>query len=374
MPTVCLDCRYIKPRPSGIAGVVSALVDHLPALAPDWRFLFLRHASLRRALSDAPNVTEIELAAEVNGPAGMWFLPQLVDLRGIDLFHAPANILPRGLDMPCVTTIHDLMWLTHPNLCNAGPWGRVERFFYRHGINRALEQSDAIVTVSQSTRDSIVERSAGLAGKTRAILPGVSAGFQPQDVSQAMLQHLSIGAARYVLVVGQNAPYKNHEGALRGFARAFANEPDIDLVFVQRRSGSSGPVRRLANTLNLSGRVHFLPSLEERDLATLYSGAMALLHPSFQEGFGMPLAEAMASGLPVITSKCSAMPEVTGGAALLVDPEDSSSIAFALKRVADEPGLADKLRNDGLARAKQLDWHDFAVGNLEVYKHVLGQN
>jgi glycosyltransferase involved in cell wall biosynthesis len=96
-----------------------------------------------------------------------------------------------------------------------------------------------------------------------------------------------------------------------------------------------------------------------------------LLHPSFIEGFGNPVAEAMACGCPVVTSNCSAMPEVAGGAALLVDPHDPASIAAALRRVTQDPALAAELRQLGLARAARLDWRAFAAANLALYRKVL---
>lgn len=352
--------------------MVAALAEHLPALAPDWRFKFLRHASLGHALSAAPNVTEIALRSEPNGPASMWALPHLADFSDVDLFHAPSNILPRGLNMPTVTTIHDLMWLTAPELCNQSLWGHVERKFYGHGIKRALRQSDAIITVSDATRNAILELRPELAERTFAFLSGVSDSFSPHTVQPTILDRLGLSASRYVLTVGQYAPYKNHEGAMRSFARAFANRPDIKLVFVQRQGSGKLALDRLAASLGVTDRVRFLPAVEQEELASLYAGAMALLHPSLCEGFGMPLGEAMASGCPVITSDCSAMPEVTSGAALLIHPHDPAAIAHALMRIADEPGLADAMRTKGLERAAQLNWREAAKGTLEVYRRVLG--
>ena len=138
------------------------------------------------------NVTEVEVRAEPNGPASMWWLPQIVDLSDVDLFHAPSNTLPRGLSMPCVTTIHDVMWLTDPQLCNPSAWGLVERHFYRHGIKRALQQSDAILTVSKATREAILALRPGLAENTHAALSGVSKAFLPREADPAELQRLGL--------------------------------------------------------------------------------------------------------------------------------------------------------------------------------------
>src|SRR5579862_4666388 len=113
-PLICIDCRYLRERPSGMAPMIQSLVDYLPGWAPEWRFLFLRHPKAKAPLSHAPNVTERVVHREANGPATLWFLPWFVDLRGVSLFHATFNILPFGLKMKTIVTINDVMWMTHP--------------------------------------------------------------------------------------------------------------------------------------------------------------------------------------------------------------------------------------------------------------------
>lgn len=352
--------------------IVQQLVDHLPELAPEWRFLFLRSAEWLDRLSDAPNVEELVLQPPANGPASMWFMPQLVDFGHLDLFHAPSNILPAGIPVPTVTTIHDLMWLDSPELCNPQAWGRVERLFYQNGIRRALKSSDAIISVSEATRDRIAAHDSTAAARTSAILPGVSPAFQPRTARREHLATLGVPQGRYMLTVGQNAPYKNHAGAIRGFAAAAGEIGDLDLVIVQRRGPGNDELKQLSRAAGAEGRVHFVEPVEDEVLVELYCGATALLHPSLCEGFGMPIAEAMACGCPVITSDRAAMPEVAAGAALLVDPLDPGSIASAIQRLASEAPLAGKLRDRGLKRASELSWKAFAMRHVEVYSAVLG--
>jgi glycosyltransferase involved in cell wall biosynthesis len=369
---IALDCRYIGPKPSGIAEVVAALVEHLPALAPDYEFTFLRNALRDEPLSDAANVRELVVRSPANGPVTLLHLPLAVDLAGIDLFHAPANILPGGLAMPAITMVHDVMWLTHPQWCNPSPWGQVERRFYGHGIRRALARSALVTTVSEASRAEIGRIAPQAAGRVVVTPSGVAEDFRPLPPDSATLARIGVPAGRrYVLVVGQGAPYKNHEGALRAFALAFGAEEGIDLVLVRRRGDTGPALERLAETLGIAGRVHFLAAVDRPALVRLYSGAAMLLHPSFIEGFGNPLAEAMACGCPVVTSDCSAMPEVTGGAALLADPHDPGALAAALKRVAADPALAADLAARGLKRAAALDWRAFAAANLALYRRVL---
>lgn len=374
MMTICIDCRYVGPRPSGIAEVVRRLIEHLPVLAPDLRFMLLRNATHAGPLSDAPNVIEQVVHEAANGPATMWWLPEVVDLSRVDLFHATFNIMPAGLTMPCVVTIHDIMRLTHPTWCRTGIRGAVERVFYGHGLRRAIRHADAIAAISSFTADEIARYHSPAAARTSVTTSGVSSQFRPTAPDPITLTALGLKPDRpFVLTVGQDAPYKNHEGALRGFAAAFPGDSPINLVFVQRQGAGRARLIALAGALGVSDRICFLSTVDETQLVALYGAARVLLHPSLGEGFGNPVAEAMACGCPVVTSTTSSMPEVAGGAAVLADPHDFTSIASGLLSVVHSPARAAAMRRAGLARAAALDWRDFAVANLAIYRRLLAE-
>jgi glycosyltransferase involved in cell wall biosynthesis len=374
MTLVCIDCRYIGGNPSGIGEVTWGLVRNLPRLAPNLDFVFLRTTERCAPLSTAANVTEISVNAPANSPQTMWGLTHLVDLDKVDLFHAPFNILPAGLKMRTLTTIHDIMWLTNPDWCNPRLYGHIERRFYANGIGRALNRSDAIATVSSATRREILQRRPDLDEKVHVTLSGVSDNFKKAEVKAETLKAVGLDPKqKFVLTAGQCAPYKNHEGAIKAFAKAFKSREDISLVMVQRRNSGARTLHSLAKRLGINSRVHFTGKVGFATLLELYSGAIALLHPSFCEGFGNPLAEAMACGCPVITSNVSAMPEVTGDAALLVNPNDTFEIAAALTKVVTDKGLAARMRAKGLARAKELSWEQFAADNLAIYRELLAR-
>lgn len=377
-PLVCIDCRYIRERPSGIATIVQCLVDYLPALAPDVRFLFLKHPRAPARLSDAPNVTEKVVRWEANGPATLFALPRLVDLGGVDLFHTTYNTLPVGLTMPTVVTLCDLMWLTHPHWARGpGLFGRLETLFYQNGIRRSLRRATRLVAISAATREEIRKVDAAAAGRSRVVLEGVSTDFHPLEgdagrraIEAARERYVGRGR-RFVLSVGQFAPYKNHRAVLQAFARAFGDRPDLHLALVQRLGPGRRALEPLALELGIADRVHFLHAVPFADLVALFNGAIALCHPSLIEGFGNCPAEAMACGCPVVTSNRSSMPEVSGVAALLVDPEDPDDIAGALRKVESDHALAASMRARGLARAKELTWEACARGTLAVYREIL---
>jgi glycosyltransferase involved in cell wall biosynthesis len=377
--TVCIDCRYIRQRPSGIGVVVQAIVDRVPRLAPDLDFLLLKHPEAPDCICDAPNVTEVVVPQEANGPATLFFLPAVVDLRFVDLFHCPFNILPHGLRMPTVVTVCDVMWLKTPQHARSpGWWGMVEQPFYQHGTWRSLRHATRIIAISRATLSEIASLDEAAAGRTRVVLEGVSGDFRPlrgkeeKERADRVRARSVPGGGRYVLTVGQYVGYKNHDAVVRAFGIAFGSDPAMHLVLVQRLGKSEKVIGRLADSLGVGGRVHVLNEVPRGDLVALYDGAVALCHPSLVEGFGNPVAEAMACGCPVVTSNRSSMPEVAAGAARLVNPEDPADIARALVRVACNPDLAESMRKRGLSRAKNLSWDACANGTLAVYREALG--
>ncbi len=375
MKRICIDCRYINGRPSGIGEMVSALIEHVPRLAPDIYFRFLVSPDARDSLSDNKNVEHVTVNSPANGPGTMWWLPTLTDISDVDLFHATYNIMPAGLHMPCLTTIHDLMWVNQPHWCDDS-WKRsFRKIFFSHGINRALKYSDAIATVSKATLQSVVAARPDAKERSFVTQSGVSDIFCPVARDHNALASLGLNPNnKIILTVGQYAPYKNHEAVIQSFAHSCSNRQDVDLVLVQRQGPQANRLLNIAENLGVRDRVYILRDLQLDELIHLYSSSAILLHPSLCEGFGNPLAEAMACGCPIITSDRSAMPEVTAGAALLIDPENIVEIASAINRVLDDASLAASMVSSGYERKAQLSWDSFARANLKLYRHLLDGN
>jgi glycosyltransferase involved in cell wall biosynthesis len=376
---ICIDCRYLRERPSGMSPMIRALVDYLPAMAPDLRFLLLRHPKAPAPLSSAPNVIERVLAREANGPATLFMLPWFVDLREVALFHATFNILPMGLRMPTLVTICDIMWLKYPHWARSpGIWGHVETAFYQTGIRHALRRATRITVISEATKREIGSIDSAAEARTRVAREGVSTEiFRPMvdDAGRAFVAATRDkwlpGAKRYVLTVGQYAGYKNHQTVVRAFARAFREDPEVHLALVQRLGEGRRVLGAIATAEGIGERVRFLRDVPLEELVALYNGAIALCHPSLYEGFGNCPSEALACGCPVVTSNRSSMPEVSAEAAVYVDPENVDSVADGLRKVASDGELASSMRQKGLARAAQLTWKAYAEGNLAAYREIL---
>jgi glycosyltransferase involved in cell wall biosynthesis len=376
---ICVDCRYIRERPSGIGPIVGSIVRWLPGWMPEEHFMLLRHPKAPGRLSTAPNTHEVVVPQEANGPATLLWLPRVVDLRGVELYFTPSNILPAGLRMASVVTVCDVMWITHPRWASGpGAWGLAERLFYGNGIWRALREASHVVTISDASRREILQLAPEVDRRLSVIHEGVSAeDFHPvrdaeeQAAVERVRRRFVPGAERYVLTVGQFAPYKNHANVVKAFARAFDGEPSVHLVLVQRLGEGMRVLGPLARSLGLAERLHVLQGLTQAELRALYQGAACLCHPSLMEGFGNAPSEALAAGTPVVTSNCSSMPEVSADAAEYVSPQDPGDIARALRKVLGSVEVAAGMRERGLRRARELSWEAMVRGYERVFREVL---
>ena len=170
--------------------------------------------------------------------------------------------------------------------------------------------------------------------------------------------------------MGTLEPRKNLTTLLQAFARlrrAGQVDPALRLVLAGARGWLDEPIFRTVRSFGLDEAVHFPGFIDDDDLPDLYRGAAAFVFPSLYEGFGLPVLEAMACGAPVVTSNTSSMPEVAGGAAMLVDPRDVDGLAAAIARVLRDEGLRARLRAAGLARARQFSWETAARQVLDAY-------
>ncbi|MDI1447451.1 glycosyltransferase family 1 protein [Polyangium sp. 6x1] len=364
---VAVDTRYICERPSGIGAYVRALVDRLPALAPQDHFTFWRHTSVEGRLSAAPNVDEHRAIGTPNEPFSLLF-PRLFGPTDADVFHAPHNILGRGIRSAVVTTIHDIMWLDTPHFAEGSAFRRAFRVpFFRAGLHASLRRSTRILTVSRASADAILHYDPSTKGRVVVTHNAADPWFVPpndRDAARARAARVLGTDAPYFLLVGQNAPYKGHALALEAFAAAATRGER--LVLVQRLSAGRG-LDALAQRLGIKDRLLVRPTLPQGDLVALLHGALALLQPSFAEGFGMPALEAMAAGCPVITSDIAPLVEVTGDAGLHFPSGSAEGLAAAMRRVASDPVLRAELAARGPERAKSFSWDTTAQTTLDVY-------
>jgi O-antigen biosynthesis alpha-1,3-rhamnosyltransferase len=292
-----------------------------------------------------------------------------VDSGGFDLYHEPTYLLLNER-IPAVVTVHDLSFVHFPE---THPAGRVRVLNRR--LPRSLALARAVITDSLAVREEIIAHYNLPAEKVHAIPLGVSPRFRPRSAVELApaLQRLELVAGNYLLSVGTLEPRKN----LVRTVRAYSSLPvdlrrRFPLVIVGAVGWHESAIVKELEPLAQSGEARVLSYVSDDLLPLLYAGARAVLYPSLYEGFGLPIAEAMASGAPALTSNAGCMRELAEGAAVLVEPMDVASIAQAMRRLLEDHSELARLRTAGLERAEQLTWRRCAEETLRVYRQALG--
>jgi glycosyltransferase involved in cell wall biosynthesis len=289
----------------------------------------------------------------------------------LDLFHSPDFVLPPLGRTPAILTVHDLSFLRVPQFFVPG-----FRDYLEKAVCRAVGQARRILADSESTRHDLVELLAVKPERVTVIYPGVEPRFRPVcdiETLGRVRAHYSL-PERFILGLGTLQPRKNFEGLIEAFGRLLAVKGDaseelagLQLVIAGGRGWMYESILALVERLGLGERVHFPGFVADDDLPALYSLALAFAFPTWYEGFGLPVLEAMACGTPVVAARNSSLPEVVGEAGLLVEA-DPDAIADALDRLLVDETLRARLRHAGCEQARRFAWEGAARQLLDVYQ------
>jgi glycosyltransferase involved in cell wall biosynthesis len=322
---------------------------------------------------DLPGVTEVLPARRPNLRTGslpatlwkLWFdqwrcLSGLPRTHGI-VYHGMDGFLPYSLRRRdrAVVTVHDLGWRVHPELYN-----RRLRLMYGGLFPWVVRRADRFIAVSRYTADDLVGRAGVPGSKIDVIYHGLDPAFSTADNGAGRVPP----ASPYVLAVGGVSPRKNTRRLIAAFShwRARGGRRSQYRLLI---TGTSLDADFEQNGSALPEGVSLLGYVNKAELPRLYSGAAAFLYPGIYEGFGLPIIEAMASGVPVVTSRTGAAPEIAGGAAILVDPFDVGSIETGLEQ-ATLPEETRRLVELGRDRARSFEWSAAANATIEVYRRI----
>jgi glycosyltransferase involved in cell wall biosynthesis len=278
-------------------------------------------------------------------------------LGGAELVHATGLLIPRTA-APLVVTIHDVAAVRHPEL---HPARHVEQ---QRAQLELLDRAAVIVAVSETTAGDLTHL--GVAPERVVVAPlGVTPLPDPDSSSLARLPEPG-----YLLTVGETSPRKGYPLLLEALSRV---DGDVRLVIAGPPSGDEQRVRSLIAELGIDSRVHRVGPVTDAALAGLYRGATALCFPSVAEGFGLPVLEAMAAGVPVLARDIPAARELGGEAALLIPGDDPRAWANALERILSEAALRRSLADAGLRRAAHFTWDRTAAATLGAYRLALAE-
>lgn len=318
---------------------------------------------------------EIPGRGSLHSPSGQIRIPYHTARRGLQLFHATSFPSPLVRFCPLVVTIHDQAPRFDRRRLpfSTGLRGVVARAYYDAMNGYAIRCARHIITVSRQAKEDILRFHPNLPHeKISVIYHGVSAGFSPAaPAEQARIRQRHRLPEKYFLYVGTVNPGKNLIRVLEAFdALHRSGDWPYRLVAVARRDPRYQEFYRFWKAYRGKAVVHLLDYVAKPDLPGLYTGAHALVFPSERESFGFPLLEAFACGTPVITSNTSALPEIAGGAALLVDPASVDQIVAACRRLVQDTALRNELIENGFRRVRSFSWRTCAQQTLEIYEGV----
>ena len=366
---ISLDAYHATQAHGGIARYIRALLPALAAASASDSFVLFTNQF--RQLSPSwdpghPNVRLYDLRIPRRLMQACWdylaWPPVETFIGSLDIFHGTHFVLPAVRRAKCVLTVHDLTYLRHPEYFGNR---ELNERGYRKELPRALARVDAVIAVSRHTRDDLAELLNYPEGRIRVIHLGVEPHFfvsRDAERLAAVKSRYRLDGPYLVFSVGTPEPRKNLLRTVAAARRASARMP---LVLIGQQDAIRATLENDVRGVVLTGPV------PDADLPWVLHGAELALYPSLYEGFGLPAVEAMAAGVPLITSNRSALPEVVEKAAVLVDPESEDDMEEAIRELLEDGDRRQQLIELGRARARELSWNVTAQRVLEVYRELV---
>lgn len=374
---VALNARILQAPRTGIGQYVSSLTQALRDQADVSLELFLgRQWAMDLPPAPMPGYSRrASLAKRVPGAYRIrrWLEQGNFDrglrTRAVDLYHEP-SLWPLEFDGPMVMTLHDLTHVHYPHTQPADRLAEIER-----QVGKGVERAQYVLTDSEHVADE-VRRHFSLPHERVLVAPlGYAPRFRPRTDEELAntLASFGLSAGQYLICVGTLEPRKNLQLALRAHALLPASlRACLPLVIVGMPGWRSEGLDETLDAAVKGGWVKVLGYQSDEVLAELLAGAKALLFPSLYEGFGLPVLEAMASGVPVLLTRSSSLPEVAGEAGIYVDAQDPQEMCTAVQELVDDFSLWERCRALGLERAREFSWQRCARITSEAYRKAVG--
>src|SRR5678816_1348511 len=362
---VAIDTRKIHDF--GIGTYIRNLLRQLARIDQNTEYILLcREPDLGIAAQLGPNFRGVVEPSPNYSLREQIHVPWVLRRERPDVYHAPHYVLPPAVRCRSVVTIHDCIHLMFPQYLP----NRAAYAYARASMWAAARRSDRILTVSEASKRDILHFFNVKPEKIVVVYNAIDEHFSatPSDEQVARIKERYQLDHKFVLYVGNIKPHKNLVRLIEAFSQLRRTHDDLKLLIIGDEISRLPALRRAVHRNKLHKFVRFLGYLKDDTLTVLYRLASVFVFPSLYEGFGLPALEAMASGTPVVTSNVSSLPEVTGDAAVLVDPYDVGAIEAGIHRVLTDPVLAADMRRKGLLRARQFSWEQSVTKTWEMYQ------
>jgi len=367
---IAIDASTISTQ-GGPRSYVLGLLDALLEIDRDNEYVVFYNDPCHKGRF--PKAREIVLPGK-NPLARLWrehvLLPRACRRERIELLHCPKSVIPFfSPGCPVVVTLHDLIPVKHPELEK-----RSAQLYWRIHIPWAAKRSDLVITISEWAKREIMEEYGVPEDRIAVVMQSFDpVMLEPQDPSAGRSVLVKYGIPpEYILYVGTIQPRKNLGTLIEAYHRLRLTMNDIPkLVIVGRKGWLYDDLFARIKSLSLEESIIFTGFVPDDEIPYLFKGARLFVYLSLMEGFGRPPLESMASGVPVVTSNTTAIPEVVGDAGIAVPPTDVDTVAAAIARILNDPGYAAVLGQRGRERARLFSWEAAARKTLEIYRTVV---
>lgn len=313
---------------------------------------------------------------EVNGKTYVdWeqiSLPKAIKNENIDLMHFTSNTASVNIDCPFVLTLHDIIYLE--NFISKGSLYQIAGHFYRRwNVPKIAKKAEYVITVSEFEKVQIHKKLDIKYSKLRATYNAFNPKFRKIEDENSLneIKKKYNLPSEFIFFLGNKAPKKNMKRVLEAYSKYVENEQNpVKIVIAESSEEDILKVLPELNKNEVIKNVILTGYVKHDELPYIYNLASVFLYPSLRESFGIPIIEAMACGTPVVTANTSAMPEVAGDAAILVDPFDTNSIKEGFEKILTDKELSNQLKINGLTRAKDFSWVNTAKKTIEIYNNL----
>jgi glycosyltransferase involved in cell wall biosynthesis len=362
--------RIFRPRKHGMDVVAIELIKNLQELDKVNRYTIFGRTGVNDVLPNVSNYQIDTFSALTYADWEQIGLRRKIRSQKVDLLHCTANTAPLSVAVPFVVTIHDIIYLEQVDF-KGSAYQNLGNLYRRFIVPRIAKKATLVLTVSEFERENIIKKLRLPAGKVKVLYNGVAPQFNNQysrDTVEEFRRKYNL-PSDFIMFLGNTAPKKNTLNVIKAYVEyCRASKETIPMVLLDYKKEFVTKILDELGQPALLSQFVFPGYVPYSEIALMYNAASLFLYPSLRESFGLPILEAMACGVPVITSNTSSMPEVAGDAAEIIDPFNFKDLAGGICKLIGDQNMRSEYSRRGLERAKRFTWRKSAEQLLSIYE------